>query len=82
MRKERLEMVRAMEKIARCVNDETVFAYWLEEGVADNDGNLTDEDLAYYCEDENFAGLMRTFLFLMVEANHSGGLYCDNIVCD
>ena len=51
-------------------------------GVADGDidGKETDEDLGYYCEDENFADLMEQFLDLMKSAKKSGGLYCDHVI--
>lgn len=79
---ERAEVVRAMETIARCVNDEDVFMYWLSMGVADGDidKETTDEDVEYYCEDESFKELMTVFLKLMRRAGESGGLYADGIV--
>ena len=43
---DRVEMVKAMEYIARHINDENVFEGWLVEGVADGDiyyGDLTYE---------------------------------------
>ena len=78
----RAEVVRAMETIARCVNDEEVFYRWLLCGVADGDidDDTTDEDLEYYCEDKTFADLMERFLDLMTAAKKSGGLYEDRIV--
>lgn len=78
----RAKMVRAMEFIARQVNDEEVFESWLMNGVADSDidGKETDEDLSYYCEDGNFADLMEQFLDLMKNAKKSGGLYCDRVI--
>lgn len=78
----RAKVVRAMETIARCVNDEEVFYPWLLCGVADGDidDNTTDEDLEYYCEDKTFADLMERFLDLMNAAKKSGGLYEDKIV--
>lgn len=78
----RAKVVRAMETIARCVNDEDVFYRWLLCGVADADidENTTDEDLEYYCEDKTFADLMERFLDLMTAAKRSGGLYEDRIV--
>ena len=71
-----------MEEIARTVNCENVFEYWLLYGVADGDINekTTNEELEYYAEDTSFAELMKTFLVLMSLANKDGGLYCDNIV--
>ena len=78
----RAKVVRAMETIARCVNDEEVFYRWLLCGVADGDidDDTTDEDLEYYCEDKTFADLMERFLDLMTAAKKSGGLYEDKIV--
>lgn len=78
----RAKVVRAMETIARCVNDEEVFYPWLLCGVADGDidDNTTDEDLEYYCEDKTFADLMERFLDLMTVAKKSDGLYEDKIV--
>lgn len=78
----RAKMVRAMEYVARTVNDEDVFESWLINGVADGDiyGTETDEELEFYCEDINFADLMERFLDLMTAAKKSGGLYADGIV--
>ena len=80
--KERIAMIRAMELIARSVNDETVFNHWLSWGIADGDinENTTDEELEYYTEDEEFAELMGTFLELMSDAYRSSGLYSDGII--
>ena len=81
-KQERIKMVRAMETIARCVNDEEVFDYWLTMGVADGDitDATTDEDLECYVDDESFAELMSVFLKLMSGAKKSGGLYFDRVV--
>lgn len=87
-RTERIKMVKAMEFIARQINDEYVFGDWLVNGVADGDipyGDLTvgetDEDnLEYYLKDDPFIDLMDTFLRVMCKARKSGGLYCDDVV--
>lgn len=78
----RAKVVRAMETLARCINDEDIFDSWLMLGVADGDinGNEDDEDLDYYCSDDNFAELMGLFLRLMKRAAKSGGLYEDEVV--
>lgn len=78
----RAETVRAMERIARCINDEGIFEGWLMCGVADGDidGTETDADLEYYCEDETFAELMTVFLTRMARAYKNGGLYVDGVV--
>ena len=87
--KERIQMVKAMEYIARQINDESIFIdLWLSLGVADcdidyGDLSVTDEDeesLGSYIEEENFAELMRLFLVCMERAKRSGGLYCDRVV--
>ena len=84
---DRVKMVKAMEFIARQVNDEEVFFNtWLPLGVADGDikyGDLSDdsEDVEFYLDDdEEFADLMGVFLDLMAGARRSGGLYCDGVV--
>ena len=78
---ERAEMVRAMDRIARSINDEEIFEPWLVYGVGDGDinGTETDEDLEYYCIDDNFSDLMDLFLRLMQRAK-ADGLYCNYIV--
>ena len=78
----RTEVVRAMETLARCINDEEVFEGWLICGVADGDidETTTDEELEYYIEDETFAELMETFLKVMARAKRDGGLYVDGVV--
>lgn len=78
----RARVVRAMEEIARCVNDEELFVgLWLSLGIADGDitQETTDEDLEGYCDNESFKDLMYTFLKLMEAAREDGGLYCDGI---
>ena len=87
---ERIKMVKAMEFLARQINDEEIFEEWLIDGVADEDipyGSLTveteDNDpwgVAYWIDDARFSDLMGTFLHIMARARKSGGLYCDRVV--
>ena len=87
---ERIKMVKAMEFIARKMNDEEIFSGWLAIGVADEDiapGDLSvrpeDESAlaGYYEDDSDFAELMDTFLHLMHRSYAiKGGLYCDGVV--
>lgn len=85
---ERIKMVKAMEFIARQINDEVLFDEWLAIGIADGDVEYGDlsldhkEDIEYYAEnDAVFADLMDTFLLVMSTAyNDKSGLYCDGIV--
>jgi len=80
--KDRVQLVRAMETLARAVNNESVFMNWLSMGVADGDikQDTTDDELEWYTEDDNLSELMDTFLDLMSDAKENGGLYCDGIV--
>ena len=82
--KDRVQMVRAMETIARSINDEEVLLGWLMGGVADGDidNKTTDEAIVdMYCkDDETFIGLMDCFLRCMKRAYTSGGLYAGNVV--
>ena len=85
---ERIKMVKAMEYIARQVNNEDVFEQWLLCGVADGDVRYGDlgftpddiDDLDYYLTDKNFSYLMKRFLTLMSDAKRNGGLYCDKVI--
>ena len=86
---ERIKAVKAMEFLARQINDEEVFDGWLTNGVADGDIEYGDlivregdaEALEYYIRDDDFRDLMKTFLRRMTAAYRSGGLYCGNICC-
>ena len=86
---ERIKMVKAMEFIARQINDEEIFEEWLMDGVADGeirygDLDVTDDDLEnleYYIGTQNeFADLMALFVRVIYRARKSGGLYCDGVV--
>lgn len=82
--KERVDMVRSMETIARSINDEEIFMSWLMCGVADGDINrtTTDEEIVDmgYTDEDTFVDLMDCFLRCMRRAYKSGGLYCGNLV--
>lgn len=82
-KKERCAAIRAMELLARSVNNEDFFEEWLIDGVADGDiePDTKDEELDYYVEDDAvFADIMDTFLHLMKQAYKDGGLYIDGVV--
>ena len=82
---ERVQVLRAMETIARCVNDEEVFCdIWLSDGIPDGeiDESTSDEELQYLAESRNFSEIMSAFLQLMVRAKKSGGLFCDGVFSD
>ena len=77
----RSKVVRAMDLLCRCINDEEVFMPWLAVGVADGDitRETTDEDLENYCEDDEFAELMYWFLRRM-KAAKKDGLFVDGVI--
>lgn len=85
---ERIQMLKAMEFIARNVNSEEVMEIWFLAGVADGDIAYADttprwgdlDNLEYYLEDDHFADIMDTFLITMSEAYKDGGLYCNGVV--
>ena len=86
-REDRIKMVKAMEYIARQLNDEEILESWLANGVADRDiayGDLTTyaalDAIDWYIEDQHFSDLMETFLNCMKAAKNHGGLYCDGVV--
>lgn len=80
----RKEMVLAMERIVRSVNDEELILPWLSCGVPDGDiENYTvDEVDDYFVEDDNFAYLMGLFLRIMRRAAKYGGLYVDGVTSE
>ena len=80
--KVRCEMIRAMETVMRNLNDEEDIEIWLNNGVADGDidETTTDEELEYYIDDETFADLMDTFVYIFQQTSRRGALYCDGVV--
>lgn len=72
------DTIRAMDKLARCVNDEELFVgYWLALGVPDEsitDETTDDEILDMYPDKESIEELTEVFLNLMVMAQKDGGL--------
>jgi hypothetical protein len=87
---ERIKMIKAMEYIARQINDEEVFIGWLYAGVADGDIEYGDLDFSVedvdnlytYIEDQAFSELMGCFLRRMRAASKSGGLCCAGVVSE
>ena len=80
-------MLKAMEFIARNVNNESFLNGWLALGVADGDIEYGDLSVGQMMrragvlhEDGPFADLMDTFLRCMAHARRDGGLYCDGVV--
>lgn len=73
---ERVQLIDAMNKIAKAINDEDIFESWLMYGVADGDSY---QDFKDYADDSTFEELMDLFLRLMRFAYKEGGLYCNGV---
>ena len=90
--RERMMAVKAMEFMARQVNDGEVFDIWLMGGVADEEieygdftihsGVETDPAYDYASDPDTFSYLMGCFLRTMSAAYKSGGLWCGGVVSD
>lgn len=84
MKKTRADVVRAMDIMISCINDEDIIDAWLMVGVADSDirEDTTNEEIIEmgYTSDKTFSELMTLFLKLMSRAGNDGGLFCDGIV--
>ena len=81
---ERAAVVKAMDTMVGCINDEGIIESWLVGGVADGDitEDTTLEDIIEmgYCDgDETFRDLLTLFLRLMNRASKDG-LYTDGVV--
>ncbi|BAL84656.1 hypothetical protein SELR_pSRC400050 (plasmid) [Selenomonas ruminantium subsp. lactilytica TAM6421] len=74
--KKRVEFIRAMETVARHINDERVFEGWLMCGVPDRfiKPTTTDEEIADYFDTDDVKDLTECFLRCMARAKKSGGL--------
>ena len=81
---ERVAVVRAMDTIVRCINDEDEVDPWLSNGVADKDYKGTDEHIAEsYCDDKTLAHLMGLFLSIMIRTKgERASLVVDRIAND
>lgn len=83
---ERVALLLAMDTVVRSLNDETYMDAWLESGVPDG---TVYEDLIDYTDDETFADIMDTFVWVMARATtgrflgeeeRRDTLYCDGVV--
>lgn len=87
-KKERIQMLKAMEIIMRSLNDEELVMTWLSDGIPD--GTPLDDDEAFedFTDNVTFADIMDTFVYIMGEACHApalaedrkGTLYCDGVI--
>ena len=83
---ERIETLKAMDRICRALNDEEVFEEWIMYGVEDGlfDDELSQWDIDYYTEDKRFADIMDTFAHVMKNATRKdewkGAFFVDGVV--
>jgi len=84
MKNVRKQMVLAMERIVRSVDNEELIGGWLMCGVPDGDIKRYEEDEVdeYFTEDKNYAELMGLFLRIMTRAEKDGGLYSDGVTSE
>ena len=70
----KIQKLRAMDLLARSVNDEDAIEYWLTYGVPDGEikETTTDEDLQWLIE--YYDEIVAVFLRCMVAAREGGGL--------
>ena len=71
----RIELIKAMDMIARRINDESIVSSWLAWGVPDGLVKEGDESIEGYTDDETLKGFMDCFMRCMVRASKSGGLF-------
>ena len=88
-KRERAELLIAMDRIASCINCENYIDPWLFGGVADGDidyglcdhetnvSNIASDD--FYMDDKHFADIIDTFMHCISMARKNGGLYCDGV---
>lgn len=77
---DRVKAVRAMDFLARSLNNVDHLERWLMYGVADGDQTLTDKEIAdTYCDDATFTALSDEFTYLMRIARNNGGLFIDGL---
>jgi len=80
--KEIATALRAMDFLARCVNNESYFMSWLMAGIADGDcESMNDEELVEYYEG-SLKDIIGVFLRTMKRAGKDGGLYIGDVVAD
>ena len=78
---ERYVAIRAMDMLARQINNEAALEMWFAQGISDGDIDLEtpDEMLADYIGDEKFRDVLDTFLCVMSESYKQGGLSVDGV---
>lgn len=89
-KKERIQMLKAMEIIMRNLNDEELIMTWLSDGIPD--GTPLDDDEAFedFIDNVTFADIMDTFVHIMMQAcpknnvarERRGVLYCDGVISE
>lgn len=84
-KKERAELLIAMDRIATCFNNEE-FYYdnWRVGGIADGDidyEGLCDHEsnVTNLMNDDNFRDIINAFMHATALARRDGGLYCDGV---
>ncbi len=73
----RATVLKAMDTIAKLVQNEDVFEIWLDFGIPNGtiDEKTMPEDLEELCDNESMLDIMYTFQKLIKRADKNGGLY-------
>ena len=77
----RVELVKALDTVARCINDEDILVGgWFAGGVPDGLVREGDASIEGFTSDEDLKDFMDCFMRCMVRASKSGGLcYIDGV---
>ena len=82
-KQERLQAIRAMDTIAKMLNDENEYIWWANMGIPDGeiDETTKDKEIEWLCDDDIFPDLLFNFcrIFGMKKEKATGFLYCDNV---
>ncbi len=83
-KKVRIGVIRSMDAIAKCLNDENSYLWWAYVGIPDGEisEKTKDEALEWLCDDDMFSELLLNFcrIFGMNETRATGFLQCDGVV--
>ena len=66
-KEDKVAYVIKMDELVREMNDEAAVMWWLEEGVPDHIGEIDEDDIEYFTEDEPYAELVGLFLAINAE---------------
>lgn len=80
-KKERIQAIRAMDFLARSINNENILEAWLANGIPDGEitDDTKDEELEWLIDDESLDEITEKFCACMARAKFNGGLFIDGV---